>query len=73
VERTYAATLGLLAFVTAIARGWLAGGGVSDTLLTAWLALLAFTAVGGMLGWLAGWIVDDAVRTRMAEELDKKL
>ena len=71
MARTYAATLGLLAFITAVARGWLQGASVSDALFTAWLALLTFTVVGGVLGWLAGWIIDDAVRSRIAEELEK--
>ena len=73
MARNYAATLGLVAFVTAVARSWLQGASPSQALFTAWLALLAFTALGAALGGLAGWIVDDAVRSRIAEELENKL
>lgn len=72
VERSYAATLGLLAFLTALGRGAVQGAGLEPTLLSAWLALLAFTCLGAGLGWLGRWIIDDAVRTRMANELEHK-
>jgi NhaP-type Na+/H+ or K+/H+ antiporter len=69
VERTYAGTLGLVAFLVALTRGWMLGGGTNAVLLSAWLSLLVFAPLGYFLGWLGGWIVDDAMKTRVAAEL----
>jgi hypothetical protein len=35
-------------------------------LWSAWCALLAFALLGGVVGRLAAWIVEDAVRSRFA-------
>lgn len=65
----YAGVLGLLAFVTSTARGLLHGSEVEPTLLTAWVSLLVFAAIGGVVGWIAGRAVEESVRARIAEAL----
>jgi len=69
VGRSFAGVLGLVAFVAAMARGWVAGGDVNHVVFDAWLGLILFAAVGYVAGSLAGWIVDDSVRSRVAMEL----
>jgi len=61
VARIYAGILGPLALLTCVARGMLHGSGVESTLLSAWLSLLVFSAVGYVIGRLAEWIVDESV------------
>jgi len=67
--RSYAGVLGLLAFLTEIARGVSRSAGNESTVTTAVAALFVFAAVGFVLGELAGWIVNDAVRSRLAAEI----
>lgn len=67
--RTYAGILGPLALIVTIIRGFRYAAGVESTLLTATLYLLAFAAIGHVLGSLAEWIVDDSVRSKVAAEV----
>lgn len=67
---SYAGILGFIAFITAVARGWLNAESVEATLLVAWLSLLVFAAVGFVVGQLAGWIVENSVRADITAELD---
>ena len=67
--RNYAGVLGPLAFLAVLIRGWRMSADVETTLLTAWLALLAFAAVGWMAGRLADWMTVEAVRTKVSAEL----
>jgi hypothetical protein len=67
--RSYAGILGPLAFVTELARGALRSAGTESTVTTAVAALFAFAAIGFVLGELAGWIVNDSVRSRLALEI----
>jgi hypothetical protein len=69
VAQTYAGFLGLVAFVVAIADGWIHGAGPQTALFRAWLSLLAFTAIGYAIGAVAGQVIDDAVRSRVAAQL----
>jgi len=69
VGRSFAGVLGLVAFIAAVARGWVAGGDVNHVVLDAWLGLILFAAIGYVIGSLAGWIVEDSVRSRVAMEL----
>ena len=69
MARTYAGILGPLAFATSLVRGVLAGGGTEGVLGTAWCCLLAFAAIGGLIGWIAERIVEDSVNGRIAAEL----
>jgi hypothetical protein len=69
VARQYATILGLLALVVSLLRGLPAGGVTEATLWSAWLNLLAFTAIGAAIGWLAERIVRDAVSGKILSEL----
>ena len=64
--RTYAGILGLLALLASVAHGLLHGRSTDTILLEAWLGLVGFAALGGVLGWIAGRIVEEEVRSRMA-------
>jgi len=65
----YAGILGLLAFLTSSARGLIHGGEVQSILLAAWLSLLVFAAVGGVVGWIAERAVEESVRSRIKDAL----
>jgi hypothetical protein len=69
VARQYAAILGLLALVVSLMRGLAAGSTGEATLWMAWLALLAFTAIGAAIGWLAERIIRDSVSSQILSEL----
>jgi hypothetical protein len=71
LARQYAAILGLLALVVTLLRGLLAGGTSEATLWTAWLGMLAFTAIGAIIGWLAERIVRDSVSSQILSELQE--
>jgi hypothetical protein len=44
-------------------------GGTESVLLGAWCSLLAFAAVGYVIGWVAGKTVEESVRGRIKAEL----
>ena len=67
--RTYAGILGSLALVTIVLRGVKNGSGPEAVLLAAWCGLLAFAAIGFLLGELARWIVEDSVRAKFHAKL----
>ncbi len=69
VARNYAAILGLLALVVSLVEGVMAGGGTEGVLRAAWCQLLAFAALGAVIGWLAERIVADSVHGRIAASL----
>jgi hypothetical protein len=69
VGRIYGGILGLLAFQTTVIRGWIHHADVQSTLWTAWLSLLAFAAVGLVVGRIAGQTVQEYVVGRMNAEL----
>jgi len=69
VGRTYAGILGLIAMLTVIARGVIAGGDPQTTLAMATGCLALFAAIGAVVGRLAAWTVDDAVRARLAADV----
>jgi hypothetical protein len=69
VGRRYGGVLGLLAFLTVIARGFVRGGGVEPTLFAAWLSLLAFVPLGCIVGRLAEWTLEESIRSKLAADL----
>ena len=69
VARIYAVILGPLALLTSLAHGTMHGGGTTSVLLTAWLCLLAFAAIGCAIGWIAERIVEESVQKRIEGEL----
>ncbi len=64
----YAGILGPLAFVTSLAHGAFHARQVEAILLSAWVSLLVFSALGYAAGWVATRIVEDAVRARIAAQ-----
>ena len=66
MARLYAGILGLLAFLTILVRGMLHGGSPESVLWSAWCSLVVFMLIGGVLGWMAGWIVEDTIRNQFA-------
>jgi hypothetical protein len=69
VARTYAGILGPLAFIMSLMRGMVGGGGAAGVLWTAWCSLLAFAAMGWLIGWIAERTVVDSVSGRIEAEL----
>jgi len=70
VGRAYSGVLGHVAFLASLARGCIQGGSTQAVLLHAWLSLLAFAAIGYVVGRLAGWIVEESVQAKLAAELE---
>ena len=70
--RTYAGVLGTIAFAATVARGLFHGGGFQTTLTAAVACLIAFAAIGAIVGELAGWIVADSIRSNLAAEANAK-
>ena len=67
--RAYAGVMGPLAFLTVLVRCLLRSVSVETMVWQAIAGLFLFAAIGGLIGQLAGWIVDDSVRGRLAEEI----
>ena len=72
VARIYAGILGPLALLVCLARGVVHAWDAQTTLLWAWISLWVFAAVGAVLGWIAGRIVDDEIRSRISAEQSSK-
>ena len=69
MAQIYAGVLGLLAFLTCLARGLLHGHGPDSVLRFACTSMLAFGVIGLAIGAWAQWIVKDSVESRLAVEL----
>lgn len=67
----YAGILGPLAMLTITLRGLIHQRASERIAMDAWIGLCAFAAIGWMLGWIAGRIVDEAVSGAMANGLDE--
>lgn len=65
----YAGILGPLAFLTSLARGVVHGGGSDSVVLAAWCHLIAFAAVGYVIGRVADRTVEESVRARISAQL----
>jgi hypothetical protein len=72
VARIYGGILGLAAFLTTLARGGVHGNDPETTLRTAWLSLIAFTGIGLVLGWLGGWMIEDAIQSRLLDRMEEQ-
>ena len=60
--KSYAGILGVIAFNVAVLHGMLHGGTAASIMLNAWIALLAFSAAGYVIGWIAEQIVNESIR-----------
>ena len=69
--RVYAGVLGPLAMAVVICRGWFGSGGVESTLGLATIYLAIFSVVGALIGQLAQSTIDESVRAKMQQQLNK--
>jgi biotin transporter BioY len=69
VGPSYAGVLGPVAFATVLAHGVLHGGGAEATLGRAAGFLLAFGALGYVIGRVAGFVVEESVRTKLVAQM----
>ena len=69
MARIYAGILGPVAFLTALARGFLLGDEAPNMMFAAWCALWCFAAAGYVIGWIAEKTVEQAVQDRITKEL----
>ncbi len=72
MAHVYAGILGLLAFLTVLMRGLIQGGEPDSVLIGAWCCLLAFSAIGYVLGRIAVRVVADSVEGTISLELAAK-
>ena len=72
MARIYAGILGPLAFLAALLRGMIHGGGPESVTRTAWYCLLGFATAGYVVGRLAEWTIEESVRGRFAAELSAR-
>jgi hypothetical protein len=70
VGRTYAGILGPLAFAACLVHGLMHGGQPQSVLTAAWLCLLVFAVLGYVAGSIAERVVEQSVRSRVADELE---
>lgn len=69
MARIYAGILGPVAFLTALARGFLLGEEAQRSVFAAWCALWCFAAAGYVVGWIAERTIEQSVRDRISREL----
>lgn len=67
--RTYAGVLGPVAFGATIAHSMFGGESVESTLITASMALLAFAAIGYVIGSIAERTIVEAIESRFHAQL----
>jgi hypothetical protein len=72
VGRSYAGILGTLAFLSVLARCLLESGSAASTLKLAIASLFAFAALGYAIGQLADFVIWDAVRSKLDQEMSSQ-
>ena len=70
VAHSYAGILGPLAMFAALARGLVHGTSTESMVMTAWICLVVFAVIGGIVGALGGWVVEQSVRATVASEIE---
>ncbi|NLS97379.1 MAG: hypothetical protein GXX96_35010 [Planctomycetaceae bacterium] len=70
MARLFAGILGPLAMLTTTASGLIHGRTSQSVAWAAWLALIAFAAIGYVLGWIANRTVEDSVQAAIAARLE---
>jgi hypothetical protein len=72
MARSYSAVLGFLGFAAAVARGFVEAQTANEMVWQAVLNLVAFGAVGLVVGWIAQWTVDDSIRSQLATQMQAR-
>lgn len=72
MAHVYAGILGSLAFLAVLMRGLVKGGSPDSVLIGAWCCLLAFSAIGYVIGRIAVRVVADSVEGTISLELAAK-
>lgn len=72
MARIYAGILGLLAFASVVARSLIHSSAGGEAIWQAITMLLAFAAIGFVIGLAGQWIIDDSVRDRLTGGLQSK-
>ena len=67
--RIFAGTLGLLAFITMLARGMTSGSAGGSLMLCAVVSMFAFAGIGWIAGTIAQSTIDEAVRRQFDAEV----
>jgi len=70
VSRSYAASLGALAMSLVVFRGIVRGELADAVAAEAIVALVIFAAVGGVAGWIADYLIRDALETLFRKRVD---
>lgn len=65
MARLYAGILGCVAFATCLARGVVHAWPAEKAVLVAWTGLIAFAALGSLIGWIAERILEEEARGRI--------
>lgn len=68
--RSYAVSLGALAMGVVVLRGALYGEAAGEVALEAIFALAVFAVIGGVAGWIADYLVRDAVEQSFRKRVD---
>ncbi|MEX0936773.1 MAG: hypothetical protein WDZ59_02855 [Pirellulales bacterium] len=66
--RNYAGIMGALAWVVVVVRGIKDGGSAQSVMTAATVSVIAFAALGWIVGSMAQWIVDQSVRDQWARQ-----
>jgi len=69
MARSYAGVIGLLAFTVVIARNMLHDGSMTSSVQQALVCMVVYALIGGVVGRVAQFIVDDLVRSELAEAM----
>lgn len=72
MARLYAGILGPLAMATMTASGLIHGRTSDSVAWAAWIVLLAFSAIGYVLGWIANRTVEESVQAAIASRLESE-
>ena len=68
--RSYAVSLGALAMGVVVLRGALYGDAAGEVALEAIFALAVCAVIGGVAGWMADYLVRDAVEQSFRKRVD---
>jgi hypothetical protein len=70
VAQIYSGILGTLAFITTVARGMIHCGEAQSVLWSASISLILFSIIGLIIGWIAGYIVEESTTARLVAEMN---